>query len=111
MTEPSIYAKAIDVLNERGWNQGDPYEVFPDGGSVCLGTAIGLATGCKYAFCESEAHPDLAAAFRLLTGVLGQHVQTWNDATERTKEDVILLLKYADAGELETWKALYGDEA
>ena len=112
MTEPSIYAKAIDVIHDRGHHKGQ-YEGWPAGhGPVCADGAIRVAchgtphssvhSGCSGACIRSSVRLDHS---------VGTAIMCWNDAPERTKEDVILLLKYADAGELPTWKALYGPGA
>lgn len=86
MSEPSIYAKAIEVIREKGWAHS-PYD-----NGVCLVQALG----------DSEAADELSQA----TGCYP--VWEWNDVPKRTVEDVLLLLKYADAGELDTWRKLYG---
>jgi hypothetical protein len=99
--ERSIYAKAIDIIADRGWWQDpdteDPYGGTGPGGEVCINRAL-IAT----------AHPCAKEAVERLTLAIGFGPTDWNDAPERTLEDVVLLLKYADADELDTWKSIYG---
>ena len=86
------FLKAIDVLKERGWHQGQ--EQGPDG-SVCLLGAVGVAcTGNAYMWGRENYH--------LVSQTLGlTRVGSWNDDPERTEEDVILALKHA----AEAWEA------
>lgn len=102
MSEPSIYAKAIDVLLRDGWAPGGM--VDSEDGGACAWLALQRADASFAA--KDTADREL---IRIFGGIVA--VFRWNDAPERTKEDVILLLKYADAGELETWKSLYGPDA
>lgn len=98
--ERSIYAKAIDVIHERGWGKGTRWGRPKE--SVCLEEAIETAAGRT---------AEIREAVSALVQAVGRRSFLWNDAPERTKEDVILLLEYADAGELETWSKLYGSDA
>jgi hypothetical protein len=92
----SIYGKAAGVLREDGWTQG----ALRDGRGRCLIGALAKATrDC------GEAIWELASQLPF------RSIATWNDMPERTVEDVFTLLKFAEAGELEAWKALYGPEA
>lgn len=99
MSEPSIYAKAIELIYAEGWYHGGTNvgeclvtsttkRQTPEGTSQTLAPLV-AAVGCN--------------------GMGG--LMRWNDAPERTLEDIVLLLKYADAGELETWRELYGPDA
>lgn len=83
----NIYETAIDILNERGWTQG---VVRNAKGEVCLIGALGIATGriaTNNGYCSA-----LETCGRKL-GIPVGSVITWNDAPERSKEDVILILK------------------
>lgn len=114
MTVADVLRKAIDVLEERGWHQGD-YTVDwdKDDGPVCAAGAIGVACGVP----SFDAACSLAASFPLeaFAKFLGPDpmVQTreeyraidtvagFNDDPSRSYEDVVLALKHA-AVEAET---------
>lgn len=91
MTEAQVFDRAIDVLHERGWHQGSYRD--PDTGAVCIIGAISTAS-------RGSAHPMTGREWSLIATVyrhLGLHgiagVAPWNDAPERTVEDVFLALK------------------
>ncbi len=102
MTEQNIYERAIEVLHERGWTQLD--HGSSEAGPVCLAGAAALACGLSD---PNDWCPRLGEFEELLRTVVPGPAM-WNDAPERTKEDVVTLLKFAAADELDTWKKLYG---
>jgi hypothetical protein len=85
-----VYRSARERLEWDGWWQGS-YR-GPNGERCLLGA---LPNYHWY------------TALDRLTRVVGNTAE-WNDHPSRTKEDVILLLKFAEADELATWKELYG---
>jgi hypothetical protein len=95
----NIYAKAADVLVEKGWCQGEKKN---DEGNLC---AIGALMEVEDDYLESKYAMD-AAAERLAAGGEASAMRTgllhplarWNDRPERTAEDVILLFKELAAG-------------
>lgn len=97
----NVYERMIDVIQKKGWHQGDFYS--PDG-SVCIAAA----------FCETkQANPFHYGVFNdpeweNIMAVID--AADWNDDSSRTEEDVLTLLKFAAADELDTWKELYGDD-
>ncbi len=109
MTEPSTYAKAIDVIQRRGWTQGVLMDT--ETGAVCALGALYVACHGGPWSCQTDGHDHFAdgwfdqLSLQEATGCTS--VDGWNDAPDRTVEDVILLLKHADAGELDTWRKLY----
>ncbi|SRR5258706_1739766 len=77
------YLKAIEVLEQRGWCKG---KLINDQGQVCMAGAIQIAT------CNSYTLQRKALTLMHLT--LGM-ISRWNDAPERTKDEVIAKLKEA----------------
>ena len=89
MTPAEVLSKARDVLAERGWTQRTGERAS---GEVCTVRATFIA-----------AHRDRELAWQvesLIAEAAGLYsafnVPTWNDAPERTYEDVILALKQAE---------------
>ncbi|SRR5260221_8812689 len=76
------YLKAIKVLERKGWCQG--ILINPQG-EVCMAGAIQVAT---HQSLELQGH-----ALNLLHENLGSMISKWNDAPERTKDEVIAKLK------------------
>src|SRR6266853_1806600 len=76
------YLKAIGVIETKGWCKGSLMNVS---GQVCMAGAIQLTT------CSWKERDD---ALRFLHKTLGL-VGPWNDAPERTKDEVIAKLKEA----------------
>lgn len=94
MTPAEALSKARDVLAERGWHQGD-YEGAE--GSVCLYGALAAAVGVAPADLGTSTTVVAAAAILPRTRAMdGGLVSIWNDAPERTYEDVVLALKQAE---------------
>lgn len=87
----TVYAKAADIIRRRGWHQGG-YEA-PDG-SVCLLGALGHA---REGHSQYWAGEDVEA---IEPHIGTENVGDWNDAPERTVEDIFLLLKelHVEAG-------------
>lgn len=91
------YRRAIAIIRERGWHQGTLSGLS---GGVCVLGAL-LAAGHQQCYMDRR----LRAAVALLCGPLPDRssawpmhpVARWNDAPERTIEDVVLALKHAAA--------------
>lgn len=99
MAENPFY-KAIDVLHERGWHQGDAMDETT--GAVCIYGALLVA-------CGQPATNDGFLPFpvrSLLTDEVGLFVGPWNDEPERTEEDIVLALKKAAVA----WDGVGGPE-
>lgn len=93
MTPEEICLKAAEIIERNGWNQGS---FVSDDGSVCIAGAARMASwGSVY----TKNDRNLAAYFearRLIREVIQEpDVVEWNDAPQRSKEDVILALKQA----------------
>jgi hypothetical protein len=88
-TPQQILLDAIDVIEQRGWCQG----AFQDDDSkqVCMLGAIRIATWDKVIY---PVHPAYAQACNA-TGMNGTMIAQWNDASGRTKEEVIAKLREA----------------
>jgi hypothetical protein len=88
----TIGERMLEVLDERGWCQG---ELTNDLGQVCLAGALRVA-----AFEDIMQGKPLPGAYSRfgcrLRGLVHSSIGTWNDAPERTEEDVRLLIKQAD---------------
>lgn len=94
-TTPTVWAKAKAEIQHRGWHKGwfydqnDPKAIAP----VCLGGAICVVTtGDPVADMDHRAD----AALTKLMDRLGMQVAPWNDAPERTLDDVYALLDELD---------------
>ena len=101
MTPAETLRKAADVIRERGWYQGD-FEKYP-GGPCCASEAIYRASGV-YSGNYSDQRQLLSKAFDFLSEAAGlspsELIAPWNDAPERTADEVIAaLLKAADLAE------------
>lgn len=71
-------------IEARGWCQGDQMAIFgPDGGPCCVATAMPKGD----AFANSLLAVDLFKEANGISPMVG--IGTWNDAPERTKEEVL----------------------
>ncbi|MFE6846547.1 hypothetical protein [Streptomyces sp. NPDC057686] len=103
MTPKQILEDAIKVLERDGWHQGSLTAGNAEqGGAVCAWGAMGrAATGNAYCYNENVVEAaDLLAHSLNLEGLPTSAIFTWNDAKERSKEDVILAMKKAAHGEV-----------
>lgn len=75
--------KAIEILEERGWNQGSRESST---GEVCLAEALLRAKGLGIHIART-----FAAQWNLFKSYLGGSscIPEWNDDPSRTKEEVI----------------------
>lgn len=98
----SVFLKAIEVLEERGWVQGAYYEAKDDEGpvSVCLTAALAIAEGAlsvcspsKQATEAVQRQLNLDPIYDGLTQLEDWSVEDWNDDPSTTYEDVVLALK------------------
>ncbi len=87
------YLRAIEIIKERGWYQGGP--VGPDE-SVCIGESTTRA-GVKDGYHDERLVEAVEYVASIPTNSWASPVGRWNDAPERTIEDVYLALKYAAA--------------
>ncbi|GHG10131.1 DUF6197 family protein [Streptomyces hydrogenans] len=93
-----ILEDAYDILETRGWCQGTLRKAD---GRVCLEGAVIAACPDSLHWLMQAQHPGFAA-WRTLGEVIGRETgcafmspYLWNDAPERTVEDVKLVLKKA----------------
>ncbi|MFE5334157.1 hypothetical protein ACFRCG_47965 [Embleya sp. NPDC056575] len=108
---PAVYRRAAEIIRENGWVQGwvyDPQQALPpERCRVCLLGAVDLASG------EDPGEPWISREDELrdlgpIVAVLGltsrldrQHTRPtqvigpWNDAPERTVEQVLDVLEWA----------------
>lgn len=92
MTRTTIYSKAADYLMEHGWRQHAKGE---HGGPRCALGALFSASGMtdlSVAQSDETCHAYVEAV-RQLTEHVDGNVPAWNNAPERTAEDVILAFK------------------
>lgn len=99
--QKSVYARAIDVLEERGWYQGgfgvkdpdDPFSFLP-GGPVDVISALSVAAGGPVGDFPVEL-------VREVRNVLNQpgSVGEWQDHPSTTYDDVVAVLRVLDARE------------
>lgn len=86
------YLRAIEIIKERGWWQGDLYGPNEE---RCLLGAVPISADADFsrrlaaAVGEVAPFPPARHCVNLIVA--------WNDAPERTIEDVYLALKYAAA--------------
>ena len=76
------YLKAIEVLEQRGWCKG---HLSNSKGEVCMAGAIQIAT--------STNAPLRDETLNLMHTTLGTLISKWNDAPERTKDEVTAKLR------------------
>lgn len=93
-TQQDLFMEAARILTVDGWRQG---ALGPDCGPNCASGALARAAKC---------HPDdenrtiyggtrYYYARCYFEGFIGARMVSWNDAPERTAEDVILAFKRA----------------
>lgn len=98
----SVFLKAIDVINERGWVKGRYGHIQ---GPVCLIGACAVASDLEPGKFERSLAYD--ALFRATATHAGEkHREYWlphmyNDASTTTQEDIIDVLREAHAYECE----------
>lgn len=102
MSTAEILVQAADLIEERGWNQGD---YVNDCGGLCTFGALYIAVGLTPAFIRTdEADQRALAALTVVdeaAQALRQHVgrdvgiSEWNDAPGRTKAEVVTALRAA----------------
>lgn len=96
-----ILLKAADVIDEIGWYQGDLYD--PRGTGMCTMAAMYVGAGLnlhRVMTCKdtSQAGADVDAAIGRFQQWLGvESVVEWNDARERTVEQVTSALRQCAA--------------
>src|SRR5882672_7894855 len=76
------YLKAIEIIEQRGWCRG---KLVNGRGEVCMAGAIQVAT--------TESYKLQQRALNLMHSTLGTFISKWNDAPERTKNEVIAKLR------------------
>lgn len=91
----TVYSKAIDAINERGWHQGD-YE-GPDG-SVCLFGALAFVlsdqTNWQLVPTMDATPVQVKLAWHIDELFDGVYPDIWNDSPSTSEEDVLLALKH-----------------
>lgn len=91
---PALLRAAAAVIRERGWWKGS--NEGPEG-QVCLFGAINVAAGGDPE--GNGFHPPLQAALLcacdILEGTVEGDVDVWNDAPQRTVDEVLALLEGA----------------
>jgi hypothetical protein len=80
--------RAAQIVRERGWTQGRYEE---EDGRMCVEGAMSLAHGYQ----APAGNCDVVADLFALRQVTLENVVDWNDAPERTAEDVIAALEAA----------------
>lgn len=106
MTAPtprSLLLRAADILDERGWTQGD--FVAADG-CVCALGAVHLASNeiagipCRATFATGDLYEQALDRIYAIVGGLGSGgIAVWNDEDGRTKDEVQDMLRRAAGGE------------
>jgi hypothetical protein len=88
-----ILRKAGDVLRERGWNRG--WFVSQLTGGVCLIGACNVAVdGDPKGHGTANKMPEILDLLDAVTGPLSRRA-TWNDAEDRTADEVCVALDAA----------------
>lgn len=93
----SIFSDAADVIRERGWAQ----DVFEESGGVCVWGALRVACHGHTDNCVFPTDTNhCGGAFMKASNAVGQNfvsgLPDWNDANDRTLDDVLRLLKELD---------------
>lgn len=97
----SVFLKAIDIIEEYGWGQHEYMDEDSDGkyikkGPVCIVGACTLAADIRDS--NGEIAPgdfEKSHEHSILENVCESLIIYWNDNPERTKEEVINLLRKA----------------
>lgn len=79
-----IFRDALKLLDERGWRQGIPHDGRP---GICLGEAILEASGGPDWDFDRQAEAR-NASWKIVEKHVGKAVTQWNDARDRTLDDV-----------------------
>lgn len=93
--------RAAEIIRKRGWCQ---HELLRLDGSFCAVGALKEAVGMRMsAPVQDLLYPELVdspvkPALEALQNALGTYVATWNDAPERTQDEVIELLERVGYG-------------
>jgi hypothetical protein len=91
VTTSEVLREAAAVLMRQGWVQ-ESYGSMS--GPVCLVSGLAAAGKCEWlTSLEGPAEEAAQALRRWLGGEGDSFLEQWNDAPERTAEDVILALK------------------
>jgi hypothetical protein len=100
METPEILTKAAEVIETRGWHQGDfvPPNTDPETAPVCVMAAINVAAGMRPNGYRSGAMPAddvdaLYAARRALGARVADDIVAWNDQEGRTRDEVTTALR------------------
>lgn len=92
----NVYERAIRILKQRGWTQG--YYSDPATGAVCALGAVGMVRiGEPWGAFQADWDALTDAVVALGWEMRDYHgaFSAWNDAPERSLEDVLLVLKHA----------------
>lgn len=107
---PNLIDQAIEYLKTRGWIQGELYKDNVVGGPACMNGALFHCTGYHDKFAEnslwrsdwvlSEEYKAFVRTHDVINLVLWEQYETshffsWQDAPERTFEEVISILEKA----------------
>ena len=96
MTPRDVLAAAADLIDERGWHQGD--YLGPAGEVCCLGAIRIASSPAQHLFVSDH----LTAAKLLSTRLglpapdavaAGKQIVAWNDAPDRTQAEVTAALR------------------
>lgn len=93
MIDKAIFAKAADIIEERGWYQGWFYNIQKGcDGPVCLLGAVNVACGREP---DVSNVADTDAVDKAVRRKLKRRVfaANWNDRDGRTKEQVVNMLR------------------
>lgn len=94
--ECQIARRAINILEEYGWNQG---EFISMNGTRCIVGAIDKAALLVGILYDNPLYAYKTKVVTQLSMSVGMSIIEWNDAPGRTKEQVIKeLAKVCDAG-------------
>ncbi len=91
------YLRAIEIIKRRGWHKG---AFMGPNGEVCIAASLILAADARAPY-GSELRQAMATVAPMPKAL---PPGDWNDAPERTVEDVYLALKHAAAD----WDAGHG---
>lgn len=90
MKSSEILTKAKNIILERGWGQGDEETVFntSDTPPCCVATALSYA--CNASINEMDGYRRARDWFTCANDMGGYDtIVKWNDAPERTKDEVL----------------------
>lgn len=89
-----VLRRAKAILQRDGWVQGERGDSLPEGKAVCIGVALDIASKIELGVYGKAIQPVLQAIGRA-SNASAYTIIDWNDAPERTQQEVFAVLDRA----------------